>query len=328
MKILTRPNDKAVFLIAAFGVLMAGMALFLVPPKAVSAGGEDEPATTITEATTRPTSRPTSGPTSGPTSRTSSDQPVRRKAHQSPGLLAPAGFPTRTYADLLSKYLADGRVDYAGLKDDPVELKALIRAIETTDPAALDKLDDAAKMAWYANAYNILTIDLIVRHYPIDSIMDIEKAWDTSMIVAGQPMTLNEIEHDVLRLRDEPEAKRRAFVDPRIHFALNCASVGCPDLAPAPFEAGKLETQLDKATRRFVQTPSKFRFEDGTLYLSQLLDWYGEDFQLLYTDATKEQALGRFFADYVADDATAEALRNGDFTIQWLDYDWALNAAQ
>lgn len=314
MKILTRPNDKAIFLIAAAGALLAGMALFLVPPSALNAGGETQPVASGAA------SRPASGPASRPVSR-----PAALASNPS-GLLAPSNFPTQAYAGLLRKALQNGRVDYAGLKQHPDELKALVRAIETTDPVALQSLDKASLTAWYANAYNLLTLDLIVRHFPLASIMDIHEPWDTPMTVAGQPMTLNEIEHDVLRMRNEPDERRRAFVDPRIHFALNCASIGCPDLQPTPFAAAELDRQLDEATRDFVKTPAKFRVENGTWYLSQLMDWYGDDFLLLHPGSTKAQALGLFFADYV-EEPLAGALRSGELEIEWLEYDWELNGA-
>ncbi len=323
--IITRPSEKAVFLTATFGVALAVLALFLVPsPQPSQADGGEAAAGG-------------NRPTSGPVNRAATSQPVRAATTGSGGSantendgasLSPADFPVEAYGDLLDAYLADGRVDYEGLSTrGRTDLRKLVDAIADTDPGELERLRDDAYAAWHINAYNILTLETIVQNHPVESIMDIDKPWDTPMRVAQRDMTLNQIEHDVLRRQNAPDAERRAFVDPRVHFAVNCASIGCPVLQPEPFTAGNLDESYDRGVRDFMSVERNMRFEGTTWHLSKLMDWYGKDFQLHHggDGASKSEALGAFFALYEEDPARAELLRSGDFRLRWLDYDWALN---
>ena len=303
MKILTRPNNTAVFFIAIVGVVLTGAVLVMVP--AVQPSAEKYPAS-------QPASRPAA---------------TQIGNGDGAGLLSPKEFPSAQYDAMLDQYLVNRNVRYAALKANSEELNEVARVIAQTDPAELAMLRDAEYIAWFTNAYNILTLKTIVDNYPVESIRDIEKPWGTPFTVAQKQMTLDEIEHEVLRKKDAPRDERKAFVDPRIHFAVNCASVGCPELLADPFSAERLDAMLDQGVEKFINDPSKFRFENGTLHISQLLDWYGDDFQLLYEDASKKEAIGHFFAGYVQDQAVAEQLRAGDFEIKWLEYDWSLNDA-
>lgn len=303
VKLLTRPNDKVIFFIALFGVALATAAILLLP-----SGQQDS---VVSGATSRPFEASATRPTTRPAFIAGTT----------------AEFPTQDYADLLEQYVHDGGVDYQGLSTDGRDvLNKIANAIARTSPDALNRMSKAEREAWFINAYNLLTLKLIVDHYPVESIRDIDDPWGTRMTVAGQQMTLDEIEHDVLRMKDAPEAERRAQVDPRLHFALNCASIGCPDLLDEPFTAENLEELYNQGVQRFVSNPNKFRIENNTLYISQLLDWYGDDFRLLYEPGTsRHDAIGRFFAHYVNDAQQASLLRSGDFEIEWLEYDWALN---
>ena len=142
------------------------------------------------------------------------------------------------------------------------------------------------------------------------------------------------------RKQNAPREAREAFLDPRLHFAVNCASIGCPDLQPEVFTGANLDRLYDKGVRGFMDTPSKYRFEDGTFHISKLMDWYGDDFEIVdpasdeaianlrdngVEQAEKVAAVAKFFANYEERDEVAESLRSGDFSLQWLEYDWALN---
>ena len=132
------------------------------------------------------------------------------------------------------------------------------------------------QFAYWINHYNARTIELILENYPIDSIKDISFSffsfgpWDEELItVEGIDLSLNDIEHRILR---------PIWKDPRIHYAVNCASMGCPNLLPKPFTAETSEMLLDEAAKGYVNHPRGVRFEDEKLVLSKIFDWYLVDF--------------------------------------------------
>lgn len=132
------------------------------------------------------------------------------------------------------------------------------------------------QFAYWINHYNARTVELILENYPIDSIKDISFSffsfgpWDEKLItVDGIDLSLNDIEHRILR---------PIWKDPRIHYAVNCASMGCPNLLPRPFTSETNEILLDEAAKGFINHPRGVRFEDETLVLSQIFDWYLVDF--------------------------------------------------
>jgi hypothetical protein len=196
---------------------------------------------------------------------------------------------------------------------------ALDRWLEDTvaeDPGARGASRDAL-MAWWINLYNALTVQLILDHPEVDSIREISSGlfsfgpWDRELIeIAGTQLTLNDIEHRILR---------PLFRDPRIHFAVNCASLGCPDLAAEAYTAANLERLLRTGTRRFVDHPRGVRFEGDRLVLSSIFDWYRGDFP-----AGRAGLLG-WLAER-AEPELAAALRGYEGRIRHA-YDWSLNAA-
>lgn len=217
----------------------------------------------------------------------------------------------RLYAGLLSRYVADGVVDYRGLKAAEKTLDRYLDMLSAVDPAELSASD---RFAFYANAYNAWTIKLILNHYPgIESIKEagslLRSPWKKRFVkLDGRMMTLDEIEHDTLRAE---------FKDPRIHFAVNCASKGCPPLYHEPFEGSKLEKQLDDATRRFINDPGRYRLDDRILYVSKIFDWYGADFD--------HDPVG-YFIQFADDDLKARLVRQRSrLKVDYLDYDWSLN---
>jgi hypothetical protein len=188
------------------------------------------------------------------------------------------------------------------------------------------------RLAFWINAYNALTLRAIVDHYPIrsawltlqprNSIRQIDGVWATlTWRAAGRTVTLDDIEHRILR----PE-----FKEPRVHFAINCASAGCPPLAADPYRASSLDAQLDDAARRYLGSERGLRVDGNTLRVTRILEWYGEDFVARFAPEASaepdriERAIRgvvvRFGPPAAADLAQKPATR-----IRFLDYDWSLN---
>ncbi|MEX0943243.1 MAG: DUF547 domain-containing protein [Pseudomonadales bacterium] len=183
------------------------------------------------------------------------------------------------YRQLLSEYVEPGvkdaiplnLVNYQGLGSDP-RFAALVSMVRNFDVGRLERREE--KLAFYINAYNLLTIQLILDEWPVDSIRDIGNflrgPWDRVMLQnADGNLTLDDIEHRVLRPLGEP----------RIHVAVNCASISCPDLRDEPYEAAKLDWQLDDQARKFLSQSGKGLSVEGDLArVSAIFGWYGEDF--------------------------------------------------
>lgn len=198
--------------------------------------------------------------------------------------------------------------------DDRKALEDWLKQMQTLDPRDLSR---DAQMAWWINLYNAITVDLILAHPGIDSIRDISSGlfsrgpWDMEVAtVRGQPLSLNDIEHRILR---------PLFGDPRVHFAVNCASMGCPNLAGRAYDAAHLEAMLDDGARTYINHPRGLHFEDGVLHLSSIFDWYRGDFP------AGEAAFMRWLAGY-ARTPLAGQIRSYRGSIEYA-YDWSLNAA-
>jgi len=184
------------------------------------------------------------------------------------------------WADILDEYLDDedesgvNLFNYSAVDEaDHQKLKDYLVSLTQMDPRKLNKNE---QFAYWANLYNALTVELILREYPVESITKIKPSffkfgpWDMEITeIQGQIMTLNDIEHRILR---------PIWQDHRIHFAVNCASIGCPSLLGQPFLANTLERQLDDAAKGFISHPRGVEFKDGDLVLSEIFDWYQKDF--------------------------------------------------
>jgi len=223
------------------------------------------------------------------------------------------------FTALLQEYVLEGRVDYEEFARDE-RFSAYLDFLAGTDPHTLPTARD--QLAFWINAYNAYTIRLILDHLPLSSIRDISLGlpilfgpWSIDIaVVGGTSYTLNHIEHDIIRER---------FNEPRIHFALVCAALSCPNLRQEAYEGSTLEQQLEEETRRFLVDSTKNRFDvrGKVLYLSRIFDWYEGDF---------EEAAGSmpaFLLSYV-DEELGAFLSGGDYRIEFLDYDWSLNAAK
>lgn len=212
-----------------------------------------------------------------------------------------------------------GTVDYAGLKASGALDGYLDGLASAAEPSSRGE-----QMAFWINAYNALTLDLIADNYPLSSIRDLDGGdpWSArTFTVAGRTVTLNDIEHNILR----------PMGDARIHAAVNCASQGCPPLSPRAFTGSGLDAQLDDAARRWVQG-NGVRIDPGknTVSLNKIFDWYGDDFTAAYAsedipgiDGKAEAALN-FAARYLPE--RADYLRQGGYTVEYSPYSWELNA--
>ncbi len=218
------------------------------------------------------------------------------------------------YAELLSLYVHDGRVDYRGLKQAEEKLDRYLEHLARSNPQTGSR---AAQMALYINAYNACTLKLILDHFengrPVGSIKDIggffTKPWDIRFCrVGGEALTLDEIEHGILR----PD-----FKDPRVHFAVNCASRSCPPLLSEPYREATLERQLEGGTAAFINDPESNYLEGDRLHVSRIFKWFAEDFP---------QGVVPFFLRYARGDLAKRLRAHGDsISVRYLDYDWSLN---
>lgn len=229
---------------------------------------------------------------------------------------APIDHSHSAWNTILQQSVRDGQVAYAALKKNDTPLQAYLKDLSATCATDYEGWSREQRLAFWINAYNAFTIRLILDHYPIASIRKIGwlpgAAFREKFIpmpgLKGGAISLNDIEHDTLRAN---------FREPRIHFALVCASTSCPALRNEAYRASELGEQLDDQARTFLHDTSKNRFdaEANTLYLSQIFDWFRADFE---TEAASVQA---YVARYM-DDAR---VGGPDVDVEYLDYDWSLN---
>lgn len=220
------------------------------------------------------------------------------------------------FTAILKTHLKNNKVDYAGLTKNPGELNAYLDTLAAVPESAFDQWNRDQQMAFLINLYNATTLKLIVDHYPLKSIKDIgnilKGPWKQEVVrLFGRLETLDYVENDLLRGK---------YKDPRVHFAVNCASIGCPSLRPEAFQGAKLDTQLDEQGRAFLREPSKNHLDaaNKTLYLSPIFDWFKGDF------TAKSGKVEKFIAPYVSD-ADRKLIENGDLSMKTTDYNWNLN---
>ena len=217
------------------------------------------------------------------------------------------------------------QLDYAGMAGDQAQLSAYLAALAAVDRASFEVWDTASQLAFLINTYNALTVDLILDDYPdIDSIRDIgfllSSAWNQDIAsLFREPVTLDEIEHEMIRGWDR-------YKDPRIPFAVNCAARGCPALRNEAYVSDRLERQLEESTKLFLSDRSRNYFDNGRLYVSSIFDWYEEDFERGWGGI---DSVAEFLANYPSelglDGQTVGSLRAGNLRIRYLRYDWDLN---
>jgi hypothetical protein len=221
------------------------------------------------------------------------------------------------------------QVRYDGFAAERAALKAYLDALSGVPAPAFDAFTKAQQFAFLTNAYNAFTVELILTRWPkLESIKDLgsllQSPWKPKFVpLLGAKASLDDIEHEMLR-------RRGRFDDPRVHFAVNCASIGCPALREEAFVADRLEAQLEEQARRFMadRTRNRFVAERGRLEVSKIFDWFGEDFRLGHRGIGSLDAFMARHAEQLADaPADRDRLRAGGLAISFLDYDWKLNAA-
>lgn len=224
---------------------------------------------------------------------------------------------------LLKQYVADGRVDYEGLKASNA-LKPYLEMLATTDPSAMP---EQAQLAFWINAYNALTMNLIADNYPTKSILRLSPVGIKGIpfivpkvntpfkvdvgIVGGEVRTLDEIEHQIIR---------KEFNEPRIHFALVCAAISCPPLRNEAYNGEQLDAQLDDQAIQFLHNTERNRVdnEELDLELSKIFKWFAEDF------GDDDKSVQQFIAPYFEGE-TRTRLLEGAYDVGYMGYNWGLN---
>ena len=240
-----------------------------------------------------------------------------------------------TWSEILGRIVTDDGLVRYDLLDGPQrdDFDAVIEAVETFDASALTT--DAEKLAFWMNAYNAKMIERVLAAGVPANIEahGFDFFFKTPVRVASRDLTLDQIEHGILRRQDETLVTLQPSVlDPRLHVGLNCGAISCPRLRQRAFTAANLDAELDRAMRDFVNSPRHFRFDGDTAVLSSLLDWFGDDF-----DSTGESA-GDYLLGYMdADRLNADRLQElfagrtaAEIKAQpdvRFEYRWDLNAA-
>lgn len=220
----------------------------------------------------------------------------------------------KVFTDVLQKYVKYGLVDYKALKQDQ-KFETYLNKLSNTD---LSQLSEREELAFWINTYNAFTLKAIIDNYPVKSINDIKygekSVWDEDFIpINKKKYSLNEIEHKILRVR---------FDEPRIHFAIVCASISCPALRNEAFDANKLEAQLQEESVRFLTDKDRndFDLSKRTAYLSKIFDWFDEDF------GKNDKEILQFVSKFLPDNIKKDMLENTDkWKINYKDYNWNLN---
>ena len=220
------------------------------------------------------------------------------------------------------------QVRYAEFAKDRAALSGYLAALSGVAEGEFKGWSKAQQMAFLINAYNAFTVELILANYPVKSIKDIgsdlfSNRWKKKFFkLLGQDSYLDQVEHEMLR-------KPGAYNEPRVHFAVNCASIGCPMLREEAFAAERLEAQLEEQTRRFLSDRSRNRFANGRLEVSEIFKWFKEDWTSGYRGI---QSREQFFATYAKlfsdDPAQQQLIAESKAPISHLDYDWTLNGVR
>lgn len=214
------------------------------------------------------------------------------------------------YAGLLARYDKDGFLDYKGLKSEEAILDSYLDVLARVKP---DTMSRDAQMAFYINLYNASAIKLVLSEYPgIESIKDAGGffgPWRKKFVrLDGKTITLGKLEHQILRPR---------FADPRVHFALVCASKGCPPLLAVPYEGATVNSQLESVVTKAINDPARTYVKDERIYMSMIFKWFSGDFNKDPISFIQRYAKGSLKEALVA---SKKRLK-----IEYIDYDWSLN---
>ena len=227
------------------------------------------------------------------------------------------------FTQILQDYVSNGLVKYKKLKDDK-RLDKYIKQLENSNPQKI--VNEKNLLAFWINVYNAYTLKFIVEEYPVESINDLHwgglylgsligtTIWDDEkIIINGSELSLNNIEHDIIR---------KKFNEERIHFALVCASISCPPLRNEAYEGYKLDKQLCGQAELFFNDVTRNNFDKNTriAHLSNILSWYEDDF------GENEQAILNYTTQFI-DKETAEDIKSNlsEWDIKYMSYNWDLN---
>ncbi len=229
---------------------------------------------------------------------------------------APVPHDHAAWTAILGRWVEDGRVDYAGLKQDgPSQLEGYLAMLSNACAADYQRWTGPEKVAFWINAYNAFTVRLILDHYPIASIRQI--GWLPAAAFRQKFIPMNGLKGETISLDDiEHRTLRSAFREPRIHFALVCAARSCPALRPEAYRGADLDQQLDEQGKAFLRDATKNRFDakTRTLHLSSIFNWFRGDFE------EASGSLPAFVKPYLGEPEVGPEAR-----IEFLDYDWRLN---
>ncbi|MDA2921263.1 DUF547 domain-containing protein [Desulfobacterota bacterium AH_259_B03_O07] len=244
------------------------------------------------------------------------------------------------YDSLLKEHVQDAKVNYRGIINSSEKFNEYIMQLGSISQEAYQNWTDEEKLAFWINAYNAFTIKAIIDNYPIkrnyslvglflpsNSIRQISGVWtDLQFRAVGRNVTLGEIEHEILR---------KEFNEPRIHFAINCASMGCPDLRNEAYRPDIIYDQLESQSIDYVNNQEKgvrIDTENSKVQFSQIFNWFGDDFvesygntKLFEERSFKEKAILNFVLKYLKSEGERDYLKRNGFSISYLDYDWSLN---
>ncbi len=238
------------------------------------------------------------------------------------------------WTTLLKKHVVviDGgkasKANYTGFAQDRATLKSYLDSLSGVSATEYAGWKKPEQLTFLINAYNAFTVEKILTRYPdLKSIRDFGSVFgnpwkDKFFSLFGKPMTLDGIEQDTIRAPG-------AFDDPRIHFAVNCASIGCPMLREEAYVPDRLDRQLEEQAERFLSDRTRNRYAGDVLEVSKIFDWYKKDFSSGYRGiASVEQFLGKYATLLADKPEDQKAVREGKVKVKYLDYDWSLNDAK
>ena len=217
------------------------------------------------------------------------------------------------------------QVDYDGFLDQRSELQEYLMNLSEIQKVDFDGWGEGKRLAFLINAYNAWTIELVLTRYPnLRSIRQIGllpvSAWRKDIVeLFDTKYSLDEVEHGMIRAEG-------IYNEPRIHFAVNCAAIGCPALRPEAFVGEKLEEQLEESTKLFLADKTRNYSDGGKLYISSVFDWYGEDFEKGWQGINSvAQFLYLYAEELRLDEEMKEKLFTNQLELHYLKYDWNLN---
>ena len=235
-------------------------------------------------------------------------------------------FDHSSWGRLLKAHLSEEWVNYRGFSGDREELDHYLERLSAVRKTVLESWPREEQIAFYLNAYNAITVERILDHYPTKGVQTIPGVWNEIQDrVAGQDLTLDDIEHEILSKR---------YREPLVHFAVSRASRSGPLLPEEPFEGENLVEQLHQRTQEFLLDTSRgvsIDYEKNRVYLPELFDWFGEDFIPRYGTGALSERYGEklgaclnFVSGYLPRDQK-EFIRGGGYQVEFLPYDWLLN---